>query len=138
MQGGQTGSELSWGRLAVVGLLLGVVVGGRRLKQRRDYCLQQASYQAREETFFRSMESRSAALPPPQRPLIIVDRHVYQAATLAAYFAKRKEIYLHAASRPWLSVPPPFLSDAIIVDRPSQTFVFQKTGRPLPKSVRRK
>jgi hypothetical protein len=125
--------------VAVVGLLLGVVVGCRRLKQRRDYCLQQASYKAREETFFRSMESRSAALPPPQRPLIIVDGRAYQAATLATCFAKRKEIYLRAASRPWLSVPPVFpLGDFLFVDRPSQTFVFQKTGRPLPKSARRK
>jgi hypothetical protein len=120
--------------VAVVGLLLGVVVGGRRLKQRRDYCLQQASDLARMETFFRSMESRSAARPPPQRPSIIVDGHTYQAATLAACFAERKEIYLHAASRPWLSVPPALLRHAFyIVDPLSQTFVFEKTGRPLPK-----
>jgi hypothetical protein len=73
--------------VAVVGLLLGVVDGGRRLKQRQDYCLQQASGHARMETFFRSMESGSAARPPPQRPAIIVDGHAYQAATLVACFA---------------------------------------------------
>jgi hypothetical protein len=120
--------------VAVVGLLLGVVDGGRRLKQRQDYCLQQASGHARMETFFRSMESRSAARPPPQRPSIIVDGHTYQADTLAACFAERKEIYLHAVSRPWLSVPPALLRHAFhIVDPLSQTFVFEKTGRPLPK-----
>jgi hypothetical protein len=120
--------------VAVVALLLGVVVGGRRLKQRRDYCLQQASDHARIETFFRSMESRSTARPPSQRPSIIVDGHTYQAATLAACFAERKEIYLHAAFRPWLSVPPALpRQDFLIVDPLSRTFVFERTERPLPK-----
>jgi hypothetical protein len=121
--------------VAVVGLLLGVVVGGQRLKQRRDYCLQQASKYARMETDFRSMEARSATLPPRQRTLVFVDRHAYQAATLAACFAERKEIYLHAASRPWLSVPPPLPVKAfILVERPAHTFVDQKTGRPPAES----
>ena len=101
--------------VAVVGLLLGVVVGGRRLKQRRDYCLQQASDQARTEKFFRSMESRVASRPLPHRPSIIVDGHTYQAATLAAFYGERKEIFLHAASRPWISVPPAALRHAFLI-----------------------
>jgi hypothetical protein len=86
--------------VAVVGLLLGVVIWGRRLRQRREYCLQQASNHAREEKVFRSMATR---LRPPE---IIVGEHTYQADTLAAYHAEWKTAYLHTASRPWLSVPP--------------------------------
>jgi hypothetical protein len=110
--------------VAVVGVLLGVVVGGRRLKQRRDYCLQEASNLARTEKFFRSMESRVASRPLPQRPSIIVDGHTYQAATLAAYYAERKEIFLHAASRPWISVPPALPRHAFLID-PLSPVVFK-------------
>jgi hypothetical protein len=92
--------------VAAIGLILGVVVGGRRLKQRRDYCLQRASSNARTEKFFRSLESRGASRPPTERPSIMVDGHPCEAAALAAYFAGRKNLYLHTAPRPWLSVPP--------------------------------
>jgi hypothetical protein len=99
--------------VAVVGLLLGVVVGGRRLKQRRDYYLQQANDQARREEYWRSEASRVASLPPlPQPPVTVVGQApriaevAAEYAKVAAYCAKRKEVYLHASSRPWISVPP--------------------------------
>ena len=92
--------------VAVVGLLLGVVVGGQRLKQRRDYHIRQANSEARWENFFRSMAARDASRPPKQRPSIMLDGHSYQAATLAAYLAGRKDTYIHISSRPWLSGPP--------------------------------
>jgi hypothetical protein len=121
--------------VAVVGLLLGVVVGGRRLKKRRDYCLQQASNYARMESFFRSMEWRSTSVPRSQRPLIIMDGHTYQADTMADYYAEMEESYLHSASRPWISVPPdPQKGEILILNRFPQTFVFEKTGRALSKS----
>jgi len=120
--------------VAVVGLLLGVVVGGRRLKQRRDYYLQQANNQARWENYFRSMASRVASRPPPQQPSITFVRPTYQVAELAAEYAKRKEMYLHAASRPWISVPPAHGSRAILIrDVLSQSVVIEKSGRPLPE-----
>jgi hypothetical protein len=114
--------------VAVVGLLLGVVVGGWRLKLRRDYCLQQASNHARTEKFFRSIESRVASLPPTERPSIMVDGHTYQAATLAAYCAGRKNIYLHAASRPWLSVPPVTPPHMLVIRDPRAQVVFEIWG----------
>jgi hypothetical protein len=121
--------------VAVVGLLLGVVVGGRRLKQRRNYCLEQASHEAQTEQLFRSMESSVASRPLQQRPSIIVEGHTYKAATLAAYYAERKQIYLHAASRPWISVPttPPWHAFYIVHPNPPKV-IFEKTGRPMPKS----
>src|SRR5271155_4487472 len=56
--------------VAVVGLLLGVVVEGRRLKQRRDYYLQQANDVARQENYWRSTASRIASRPPLQQPSV--------------------------------------------------------------------
>ena len=93
---------------AVVGLLLGAIVGGRRLKQRRDYYLQQANNEARWESYFRSMASRVASRTPLQRPFVTCDRQTYTIAEVAAEYAKLKEMYLHAASRPWVSIPPDY------------------------------
>jgi hypothetical protein len=113
--------------VAVVGLLLGVVALGQRLKQRRDYCLQQAHNQARMETFFRSMESGPVSTSPSQRPSIIMDGQTYQANMMAAYYAERKRLYLHTASRPWLSVPPDSPKGEILILEPfSQTMAFEK------------
>jgi hypothetical protein len=92
--------------VAVVGLLLGTVVEGQRLKQRRDYCLQQAQDQASMETYLRSMASSLVSTSPPQRLSITVDGRTYQPGTMAQYCAERRQLYLHAAQRPWLSVPP--------------------------------
>ena len=87
--------------VAVLGLLLGVVVEGRRLKQRRDYYLQEANDQARSENYFRSEASRVASLPPlPQPPVTVVGQAhriaevAAEYAKVAAYYAKRKEMYL--------------------------------------------
>jgi hypothetical protein len=121
--------------MAVVALLLGVVVGGQRLKQRRDYYIRQANVEARWENVFRSMAARVASRPLKQQPSIMLDGHSHQAATLAAYFAWRKYTYLHASSRPWLSGPPALpAGDFIIIDPLSQTVVFDKTGHALPNS----
>jgi hypothetical protein len=121
--------------VAVVGLLLGVVVGGQRLKQRRDYYIRQANVEARWENFFRSMAASGASRRLKQRPFIILDGHSHQAATLSAYFAGRKDTCLHASSRPWLSGPPALpAGDFIIIDPLSQTVVFDKTGHALPNS----
>jgi hypothetical protein len=81
------------------------------------------------------MATRVASRPPKQRPSIRLGGHSYQAATLAAYLAGRKETYLHAASRPWLSGPPALPGgEFLILDPLSQTVVFDKTGHALPKS----
>jgi hypothetical protein len=114
--------------VAVIGLLLGVVVGGWRLKLRRDYCLQQASNHARTEKFFRSIELRVVSRPPAERPSFTVDGHSYQAATLAAYFAGRKNLYLHTASRPWLSVPPVTPPYMFVISDPRAQVVFEIQG----------
>jgi hypothetical protein len=95
--------------VAVVGLLLGAIVGGRRLKQRRDYYLQLANDEARSEIYIRRM----VAWVGSHSPVTVVGQTltVAEAVTeydkVAAYYAERKEMYLHAASRPWISVPPP-------------------------------
>jgi hypothetical protein len=106
--------------VAIAGIVLGGVVWGKRLKQRRDFYLQQANFHARLESFFRSVEKmfgplvgssgkarqsvagitvRSGLAPA----LVAVDEHTYSAAALAQYHAVQKERYLHFASRPWLS-----------------------------------
>jgi hypothetical protein len=121
--------------VAVVGLLLGTAVMGRRLKQRRDYCLQQARNQAWIENHFCSMESRLASNSPPQRFTIISDGHIHQADSVAAYFAERKEFYLHAASRPWLSVPPDQRRETVILESDSQTIVHEGSGRGSPAEL---
>ena len=72
--------------VAVVGLLLGVVVEGRRLQQRRDYYLQQANDLARWENNCRSMASRLASRPPLQQPPVtfVVVGQTHTVAKVAA------------------------------------------------------
>jgi hypothetical protein len=131
--------------VAVVGLLLGVVVEGWRLKQRGDYYLQQANDLARLEKYWRSDASRIASGPPLQQPpvtfVVVGQTHTVaevaaEYAKVAAYYAKRKQTYLHPASRPWISVPPDRRAVLIPVIRavPSPTAVIEKSGRPLPES----
>jgi hypothetical protein len=124
--------------VAVVGVLLGIVVGGRRLKQRRDYYLQQANDQARREKYWRSMTSMIASRPPLQQPSVTsvgqtptVAEVAAQYANLAAYYAKLKEIYFHAASRPWISVPPDYGRRAFLIDViPPPQVVIEKSFPP--------
>jgi hypothetical protein len=114
--------------VAVVGLLLGAAIGGWRLKWRRDYCLRQASSYADMETYFRSMEASVVSSAPPQRLSIITDGNTYQGDKIAAYYAELKRLYLLAASRPWLSVPPDHPKDEIIILEPlSKAKVLEKT-----------
>jgi len=120
--------------VAVVGLLLGVVVGGQRLKQRRDYYLQQANNQARWENYFRSMASRVASRPRLQQPSIIFAERTYSVAELAAEYAKRKVMYLHAASRPWISVPPTQGRQEMHIYNPTSPIFIEKSRRPLAES----
>jgi len=121
--------------VAVVGLLLGVVVEGRRLKQRRDYYLRQANDVARWENYCRSMASRVASRPPLQRPSVTSIGQTYTIAEVAAEYAKLKEMYLHAASRPWISIPPAYGRRAFLVDLPyPPRVVVENSGRPLPES----
>jgi hypothetical protein len=115
--------------VAIVGLILGFAVWSRRLKERRDYCLQQASNEARREKFFRSMESRDVSRSPQHRLSIIVDGLPYQAATLAAYYAERKEKYLRAASVLLLSVPPALQPGEFYIFDPLQRVFYEKAQR---------
>jgi hypothetical protein len=123
--------------VAVVGLLLGVVVGGQRLQQRRDCYLQQANNEARWENYFRSMASRVASRPPLQQPSIIFAGRTYSVAELAAEYAERKVTYLHAASRPWISVPParrrPILIRDVLPQHPSSVSI-ENSRRNVPES----
>jgi hypothetical protein len=121
--------------VAIVGLLLSVVVGARRLRQRWDYCLQQANNEAQRENFFRSMAPGVVSIPPSQQLSVVFDGQTYQVAEMAAECAKRKEIYLHAASRPWISIPANHSGQAFyLYDPRSPTIVFEKSGRPLVES----
>jgi hypothetical protein len=128
--------------VAVVGLLLGVGVEGRRLKQQRDYYLQQANDVAQRENDCRSIASRVASRPSLQQPPVTfvgqthtVAEVAAEYAKVAAYYAKRKEMYLHAASRPWISVPPDRRAFLIpLVHVLSPPVAFEKSGRPLPES----
>jgi hypothetical protein len=126
--------------VAAIGLLLGVVVGGRRLKRRRDYYLQQANDVARHENYWRSTASRVASRPPLQQPpvtfVVVGQTHTLaevaaEYAKVAAYYAKRKEMYLHAASRPWISVAPDRRAFLIPLIRLA---VVENSGRSLPES----
>jgi hypothetical protein len=117
--------------VAVVGLLLGSVIGCWRLKRRWDYCLQQAENQAWMETYFRSTGSRLVSTSPPQRLSIIIDGDTYQIDKMVTYCAERKRLYLRAASRPWLSVPPDQTGEILFILEPSQTMVFER-----PKGIR--
>jgi hypothetical protein len=109
---------------AVVGLLLGVADGSWRLKQRRDYCLQQAGKLAQVAKDLRFMASRFASRSPSQRPSIIFKGQTHEAAEVAAYCAERRKFYLRAASRPWLSVPaePPRGTLVVILDAYTKIF----------------
>jgi hypothetical protein len=123
--------------VAVVGPLLGVVIGGLRLKQRRDYYLQQANNAARWENYMRSMASRVASRPPLQRPSVTSVGQSYTVAEVAAEYAKQKEVFLHAASRPWISIPPDrfrrsFLIRDVLPDPP--LVVIENSERPEPES----
>jgi hypothetical protein len=122
--------------VAVVGLLLGVVVGGQRLQQRRDCYLQQANNEARWENYFRSMASRVASRPPLQQPSIIFAGRTYSVAELAAEYAERKVTYLHAASRPWISVPPTRGRQAMYIRDPTSPIVIEKSSRFLAESCK--
>jgi hypothetical protein len=117
--------------VVVVGLLLGTVLEGRRLKQRRDYCLQQAQNQARLESYFRSMVSRLVSTSPRQRLSLLIDGRTYKAESIAAFYAARKSSYLHAASRPWVSVPPDKNGEVLVLEPLSQT-----RNQEVPKGVR--
>jgi hypothetical protein len=120
--------------VAILGSLLGAVVGGRRLEHRRDYCLQQASDAARLEATFRTMERLSASQFPPQRPSNIITGRTYEAAEVAEYFAGRKERFLRAAYRPWLAVPPPLESGVILIRDRDSGVIFEYARSPLTNS----
>jgi hypothetical protein len=82
--------------VAVVGLLLGAIVGGRRLKQRRDYYLQLANDEARSEIYIR----RVVAWVGSHSPVTVVGQTLTVAEAVseyekvAAYYAERKEMWL--------------------------------------------
>jgi hypothetical protein len=121
--------------VAVGGLLLGVVVWGHRLKQRRDYCLQQARIYAQMENSLRRIDPGLVSVSCSRLPPIVVDGHTYQADTVAAYNAGLKKIYLHAASRPWLSVPADPPRFAIYIRSPvPQVMFFENPKTSPPKS----
>jgi hypothetical protein len=120
--------------VVILGLLFGTVVGVRRLMERRDYCLQQATLAGWVDETIRDFERRSASLDPPERPTAIIAGRTYEAADLAAFYAERKQMYLRSAYRPWLALPrrlPP--GNLLLRDRVF-TNVFQDAGQPLPKS----
>jgi hypothetical protein len=58
----------------------------------------------------------------------MVDGHPCEAAALAAYIAGRKNLYLHAASRPWLSVPPVTPPHMFVIRDPRAQVVFEIWG----------
>jgi hypothetical protein len=86
------------------------------------------------------MASRFASGPPLQQPpvtfVVVGQTHTVaevaaEYAKVAAYYTQQKEMYLHAASRPWISVPPDRRAFLVPLIR---TVVVEKSGRPLPES----
>jgi hypothetical protein len=121
--------------VAFVGLVLGFVVVGWRLKQRRDYCLKQASNFAGMESFFRAMEANLLADSPPQRLAFTMDGQTYEASAIAAYYGELTRQYRRVAARPWLSLPRTPPEGDIIVERLSQTTV---TAKPSGMRIRQR
>ena len=129
--------------VAVVGLLLGVVIEGRRLKQRRDYYLQQANDVARRENYWRSEASRLASGPPLQQPPVtfIVVGKTHTVAEVAAEYAEvaaynaKAERNVSSRSLPTLDFSPARQAGVpySLIRCPSPT-VFEKSDRPLPQS----
>jgi hypothetical protein len=91
--------------VAALAMLLGGAVLGQRLMRRRAYYLRHAAGYAEQERNFR------------HGPRGVWDYRMNEqecdSETLADKCAEMKTIYLHAASRPWTSVPP-YLPDVEI------------------------
>jgi hypothetical protein len=109
--------------IAGLGLLFGLVVWGRSLKQRRDYCLSEASAYAEMETDFLAFQSKSRAVPGSYSASVDVGETTYQGVKAVAYLVEMKNSYRHAAYRPWVSIPakPPCL--VIHTDNPKTVFI---------------
>ena len=81
--------------VALVSVLFGGIVQLHRLKRWRNHYLQLANEYARKEQSLRSPEVE-----------IMVNGQPWPVDMMVSFLSARKKAYLHAASRPWLSVPP--------------------------------
>jgi hypothetical protein len=121
-----------------LGLLFGLIVWGRSLKQRRDYCLIEASAYAEMEADFLSFESKSRAIPGSYSASLKVGGNTYQGAKALAYLVTAKNRYLQAAYRPWISVPTKPPSLVIQTDNPRTVFIRRQDIFPKSSIVTRK
>jgi hypothetical protein len=124
--------------IAGLGLFFGLIVWGWSLMQRRDYCINEASAYAEMESDFLLFEAKSRAVPGSYSASLKVGRNVYNSADSIAYLVKLKNEYLHAAYRPWVSIPTEPPSLVIQTNNPRTVFIREQNAFPETSIVTRK
>jgi hypothetical protein len=100
--------------VGVIGLVMGGIAGGMRLRRRHDYFLFQAGYfsameiacQERKVIFVRHIEYPYYLLEGTERERSRLHKAIARQDQLIPYYAAMARKYRHATHHPWLPVQP--------------------------------